>query len=366
MTEQIILAAAIVLAVLVLVFEVVETWRWRGSKNRPASRFAVVRFVRRIPSGVIGLITLRPLRHRRPKPDLSMPSEDVARRLGQPVLGPVHVQPQRIVVSGARRADWAVAPTAVVPPVPQRSSRPSRIRLVRDTLGAAFVLVGFVVAFANFLPVKAGPDGGVLAATGTPGFTPVIVTPQPADSPVAVAPATPAPTPTATPTPTEPWSWSRRPQARLRPRPRPSRRQPGRPRGPPRAHAGAAPRPRSRRPGRPRNPRRSPPPQADPDTGGQDYGVDRPWERLAARGYHLQLQLPARQELRDRLRRQQRSRISGTLGGNGSGSRVLLFLFPGSYTAVLTVFGSGGSSGMRHRGPSMSPRLCAGFAAKAP
>ena len=84
MTEQIILATAIVLAALVVVFEAVETWRWRGSKNRPPSRFAVVRFVRGIPGGIFGVVTLRRWRNRRAKPDLTMPSDDVAR----PRLGP--------------------------------------------------------------------------------------------------------------------------------------------------------------------------------------------------------------------------------------------------------------------------------------
>ncbi|MGZ8527917.1 MAG: hypothetical protein ACXWWR_03910 [Candidatus Limnocylindrales bacterium] len=334
MTEQIILAAAIVLVALVVAFEAVETWRWRGSKNRPASRFAVVRFARHIPGGVIGLITLRGWRDRSAKPDLTMPSEDVARRLGQPAPGPVHVQPQRIVVSGARRADWTVSPTAVVPPVPQRSSRPSRVRLVRDTVGAAIVLVGFVVAFANLLPVKPGPDGGVLAATGTPGFTPVIVTPQPTDSPVALAPATPAPTPVPTPTgPPVLVSSTPSPTPTPPPTPAPTSR-------PTSAPTQAPPPAATSRPTQKPTPKPTAKPTPKPAARITSFtapGNALPLEDITftfsyqhATSFSIDYDDSSSQD-------------SGALGGNGSGSRNHQFTFSGTYHVVLTVFGAAGS-----------------------
>ena len=209
MTEPLILATVVIIAVLVLAFELIETWRWRGSENRPLSRFGPVRLVRRITGAVIGVVTLRRWRSPPDTPDLTMASDDVAARLGHPPPGPHLAKPQRIVVSGtgpggrttapaSRPAARVLAPTAVVPAAPRRSSERSRARLVRDTAGAALILVGLVVAFTNLLPVKADPNGGVLQVTGTPGFTPVIVTPMPSGSLLAVTPATLSPTPSGT------------------------------------------------------------------------------------------------------------------------------------------------------------------------
>ena len=97
-----------------------------------------------------------------------MSSEDVARRLGDaPVqgpdgmVGPVHLQPGRIVVSGAgapviRQSTAPVQPTQQMQPVQPirepRPPRPSRLRLARDTIGAALILGGFIVVFANLVP----------------------------------------------------------------------------------------------------------------------------------------------------------------------------------------------------------------------
>jgi hypothetical protein len=209
MTEQLILATVLVIAGLVLAFELVEAWRWGGSENRPLSRFGAVRFVRRIPAAIVGIVSLKRWRSPRGRPGLTGGSDDVAARYRQPPPGPPHATPRRIVVSGTgpadrtsvpptSRADRTLAPTAFVPPTPQRTSGHSRARLVRDTAGAAFVLIGLVVAFTNLLPVRPDPNGGVLQATGTPGFTPVIVTPLPTGSPLGVTPATRSPTPTGT------------------------------------------------------------------------------------------------------------------------------------------------------------------------
>lgn len=334
MTEQIILAAAIVLVALVVVFEAVETWRWRGSNNRPPSRLGVVRFVRRIPGAVIGFVTLRRLRERHANADLTMPSEAVALRLGQPPPGPVHVQPQRIVVSGARPTSRMIAPTAVVPPVPQRSSRPSRLRLVRDTVGAAFVLVGFVVVFANLLPVKADPQSSVLAVTGTPEFTPVIVTPQPADSPVAVAPATLVPTQTetpvlvsSTPSPTPTATPTSAPTARPTARPTPPPTQAPVVTPPPTAKPKPTPKP---------TPRPTPIPVAKitaftaPGNALPLEDVTFSFSYLHARSFEIDYD-------------DSNGVDSGTLSGNGSGSRVHQFTFPGTYHVVLTLRGAAGS-----------------------
>jgi hypothetical protein len=226
-----------------------------------------------------------------------------------------------------------IAPTAVVPPVPQRSSRPSRLRLVRDTVGAAFVLVGFVVVFANLLPVKADPQSSVLAVTGTPEFTPVIVTPQPADSPVAVAPATLAPTPTeapvlvsSTPSPTPTATPTSAPTARPTARPTPPPTQAPVVTPPPTAKPKPTPKPTPRP-----TPRPAPvitsftaPSNALPEvpiTFGFSFAHGTSWVIAYDDG----------------------EQDSCNSGCGTSGSPTHSYAFPGSYTAALTVFGGGKS-----------------------
>ena len=357
MTEQIILATAVVLATLVVAFEAVETWRWRGSENRPPSRFAVVRFVRAIPGGILGIVTLRRWR-RGARLDLTMPSDDVARRLGQPLLGPVHVQPQRIVVSGTRPARRAQPPTAIVPAVPQQSPRPSRARLVRDTLGAAFVLVGFVVVFANLLPVKAEPDGSVLDATGAPAFTPVVVTPQPAASAVALAPATaeptpaptlapiPAPTPTgtpalvsSTPSPTPVAAATAAPTPAPTPAPtvKPTPRPTPRPTPPPTPPPTSPPTPKpTPKPTPPPTPQPTPPPAA------QITAFSAPGNALPL--VSITFSFSFRNATSFSIDYDDNSSgDSGGLGGTGSDSTTHGYALPGVYHVVLTVSGPGGS-----------------------
>lgn len=345
MTEQIILAAAIVLAVLVLVFEVVETWRWRGSKNRPASRIPPVRFVRRIPGGVIGLVTFRRWRNRRTKPDPTMPSEDVARRLGQPAPGPILLQPGRIVVSGTGPVGRTVAPAAVVPLAPQRSPRPSRVRLVRDTVGGAFVLFGLVVAFATLLPVKSDLQGAVEGATGVPSFTTVIVSPPPAASVVAVATATPAPTPAPTPTETPVLvsstpSPSPTPTPTVPPTPAPTPRPTQRPTAPP-TQAPTPPPPTAKPTAKP-TPRPTPRPTPKPAARITSFTAPSNALPLEVAVFSFNFQ-NATSWVIDYDDNTQDS------GGSGTHSASHSYALPGSYRAVLTVYGAGGSSDAAYR-----------------
>jgi len=197
MTDQIILGIAIAVAALLIAYEAVETWRWRGSQNRPPSRFRVIRLVRRAFGGLIAIVTLRRWRVPRADAEPTPPSVDAISALNDVPPGPRHLQPGRIVVSGARMPiQQAVRP--VQPMARPRSARPSRLRLVRDTLGAALIMGGFVVVFANLMPVR--PQGDVEAETATPRV--VIVTPGPASpSPASIATATPGPDGTPTPAP---------------------------------------------------------------------------------------------------------------------------------------------------------------------
>ena len=200
MTDQLILGIAIAIVALLIAYEAVETWRWRGFGNRPPSRFRIVRFVRRAIGGLVSIVTLRRLRTRRAAPEPTLTANDDSSRLGDATTGPVHLQPGRIVVSGAR---LPLQPTTqpVQPIPPPRQDRPSRLRLVRDTVGAALVMGGFVVVFANLMPVTR--QGEVEEATATPRATlrVVVVTPLPV-SPSPLSAASPAPgVPTATPTP---------------------------------------------------------------------------------------------------------------------------------------------------------------------
>jgi hypothetical protein len=218
MTDQLIIGTAAVVVTLLVAYEVIETWRWRGYGNRPVSRFRVIRFVRRAIGGFFSIVTLRRWRRRR-EPDWTMSSDDVARRLGHaPVqgpdgmVGPVHIQPGRIVVSGAaapivRQPVAPVQPTRPGQPVQPirepRPPRPSRLRLARDTLGAALVLGGFIVVFANVVPPA--PEQQVEPATATPRPSVRVVapaTPAPASaSPLSAATSTPGADVSTTPTP---------------------------------------------------------------------------------------------------------------------------------------------------------------------
>ena len=219
----IILAVAALVVLLVVLFEAEETWRWRGSENRPESRFGIVRSVRRAVGGFLAIVTLRRWRRGRRSKSAPAPmaSDDVARRLGfGEAAGPVLMAPQRIVVSGPRRVVMDPPPPAVIPPEP--IERNSRVRLLRDTAGAALVLAGFVIVAVNVvIPPQSAPQpsGQVEAATA---FAPVVVTPAPTASPtsipvglasIAPEPSLPLllpglvsaePTPTATPAPPPP------------------------------------------------------------------------------------------------------------------------------------------------------------------
>lgn len=217
MTDQLILGTAAVVVALLIAYEVIETWRWRGYGNRPVSRFRLIRFFRRAIGGFFSIVTLRRWR-RRAEPDWTMSSDDVARRLGNaPVqgpdgfAGPVHLQPGRIVVSGTaapviRQPMAPAQPTRPMQPVQAirepRPPRPSRLRLARDSIGVALVLGGFIVVFANVVP-PAKQD--VLDATATPKPSVHVVgpvTPAPASaSPLSVATSSPDTVPTPTPTP---------------------------------------------------------------------------------------------------------------------------------------------------------------------
>ncbi len=172
-----------------LLFEAEETWRWRGSENRPQSRFRIVRFFRRVVGGVLAIFTLRRSsgRHTSKSDPAPMASEDVARRLGMADDGgPVHIAPQRIVVSGPRRVEAAPPPVPLVVP-PLAAERSSRLRLLRDTVGATLVLIGFVVVAINVvIPPQSPnplPSGGVLAATSD---SPRSMTPTPTEAPCRV------------------------------------------------------------------------------------------------------------------------------------------------------------------------------------
>ncbi len=219
MNEQLILGLAFLVVALVVAYEAVETWRWRGVQNRPVSRFRAIRVFRRGLGSIFSAVTLGRASGRKSPSAQDMSAYDLARRLGDAPEGPVHLQPGRIVVSGP-----AAAPFATQPVVPVRPERPSRARMVRDTAGAALILGGLVVAFANFLPTQ--PKGDVLSETATPAPTPrvIIVTAPPSSSPDAVATADPNPSPTqtvlvsSTPTPTPVPT----PRPTLRPQPTPA------------------------------------------------------------------------------------------------------------------------------------------------
>ncbi|HSS36563.1 MAG TPA: hypothetical protein VLR93_09820 [Patescibacteria group bacterium] len=213
MTNQLILGIAVVVVALLIAYEAVETWRWEGFANRPPSRFRVVRGLRRAIAGLASIVTLRRWRKPPDEPWAPMTDDDLAYRLGESPSGPVHLAPGRIVVSGAR-----VPPPqplqAVVPLPPPVAPRPSRLRLARDMIGAALVMGGFVVVFANLMPPSGPvptPTGGVDAAFGTPLPSLEIRTAAPATaepSPLSEASIASAPSPSetvlvsSTPTPT--------------------------------------------------------------------------------------------------------------------------------------------------------------------
>ncbi len=219
MNEQLLLGLAFLVVALVVAYEAVETWRWRGVQNRPVSRFRAIRVFRRGLGGLFSALTLGRASGRNNPSAQDMSAYDLSRRLGDAPDGPVHLQPGRIVVSGP-----AAAPFATQPVLPVRPERPSRARMVRDTAGAALILGGLVVAFANFLPTQ--PKGDVLSDTATPAPTArvIIVTAPPSSSPESDASAAPNPSPTqtvlvsSTPTPTPVPT----PRPTIRPQPTPA------------------------------------------------------------------------------------------------------------------------------------------------
>ena len=219
MNEQLILGLAFAVVALVVAYEAVETWRWRGVENRPISRFGPIRVFRRGLGSLFSALTLGRASGRKTPTAQEMSAYDLARRLGDEPDGPVHLQPGRITVSGP-----AAAPFATQPVLPVRPERPSRARVFRDTAGAALILGGLVVAFANFLPTQ--PQGDVLSETATPAPTArvIIVTAPPSSSPESVASGAPQPSPTqtvlvsSTPTPTPVPT----PRPTLRPQPTPA------------------------------------------------------------------------------------------------------------------------------------------------
>jgi hypothetical protein len=247
MTDQLNLAVVAFLGLLVLliiVFEAEETWRWRGSENRPQSRFRIVRFIRRAVGGLFAIVTFGRSSggHTSSSEPAPMASEDVTRRLGYGD-GPVHIAPQRIVVSGSQPLDVARLSPAVLVVPPLAVERTSRLRLIRDTVGATLVLAGFVVVAVNVVippsnsptpsaqvlelfasapatptpaPTLAPPASQVALATEEPSPTETVLvssTPTPTPTPHATKTRTPQPTappplpttpPTSTPKPTKP------------------------------------------------------------------------------------------------------------------------------------------------------------------
>ena len=225
MTNQLLLGIAVVAVALLIAYELIETWRWQGFENRPPSRFRVVRGVRGAIGGLVSIVTLRRWRRPKPEPPMTLTDDDLARRLGDAPSGPIHIQPGRIVVSGARVAP-APQPVQPVVPLPQPSApAPSRLRLARDMVGAALVMGGFVLVFANVMPQISGPvrpDGAVLDVTATPVPTVEIRTAVPqtaAPSADAIASADPGAPPSASPDGTGLVSAEPTPTASVKPKP---------------------------------------------------------------------------------------------------------------------------------------------------
>jgi outer membrane biosynthesis protein TonB len=225
MTDQLILGIAVLVVALIIIYELIETWRWRGFRNRPPSRFRLVRWLRRAFGGAIAVVTFRRSSGRQVSPEPTMTAADLGRRLGDPTIGadgagPVHLRPGRIVVSGSGMpAPRSIQPVTPLPP--PRGARPSRGRLIRDTAGAALVIGGILVAAANLI---SSPQGKVEGVTATPAPTPVTVTSaSPSGSPLSIVTGTPGPGATAglDPTPA-PALVSSTPTPRPRPTARPT------------------------------------------------------------------------------------------------------------------------------------------------
>ncbi len=332
MTDQLLLGIAISVAVLLIVYETIETWRWRGLANRPPSRFRLVRGFWRAFGGLLGLLTFRRSKRTELPPEATLSAYDLARRLGDATIsggepGPVHLQPGRIVVSGPQ----APGPLSVEPVAPIREPqrpRPSRARLVRDTLGAAIVMGGLVIVFANALPaLHPNPNGQVLGATATPVFTPIIVTPaptpSPTPSPIALATATPGPTPTPTPalvssTPSPSPTPAPTPKPTERPAPTPT----------PTAKPTPSPTPKPK-------PTPTPVPVAKIKSFTSTPG-GAPLEVV----FTLQYENSTSFE----INYSDGSSESGNLGGTGSQQTDHVYLAAGSYQVVLRVSGPGGTS----------------------
>ena len=154
MTEQIIVATAIVLVTLVVVLRGGRDVALARVEQSTAVALRRGALARRIPGGVIRPDHPRSIGANGARTrDKTMPSGGVCCDSNWSAVppGPVHVQPQRIVVSGTpvRRA---LAPTVAVPPIPHRSSR--RHGCLNTTHWARpSSLVGFVVVFITLLPV---------------------------------------------------------------------------------------------------------------------------------------------------------------------------------------------------------------------
>ncbi len=234
MTNQLLLGIAVVAVALLIAYELIETWRWQGLANRPPSRFRVIRGIRGAIGGLVGIVTMRRFRRPKPEPVTPLTDDDLARRLGDAPPGPIHIHPGRIVVSGARvPPPHLVQPVVPIPPV--SAPRPSRLRLARDMIGAALVMAGFVVVFANVMSPITERRGDVLGETATPAFsievrTAVPVTPEPspatATSPDPIAGPSTSPDGTglasATATPTLAPRKTDKPAAEPRPTPAPT------------------------------------------------------------------------------------------------------------------------------------------------
>ena len=160
------------------------------------SRFRVIRFFRR-GSAASSRSHPAPLAQapRRARVDHAERGRRAAARRRAAGSGPPSAgSDRRVRVRTARRpAMQPMEPTQPTQPVlPIREPRPrrtSRLRLARDTIGAALILGGLIVVFANFMP-PGPPDSSVLDATATPKASPRVVAPL---SPTPVS-ASPVPT----------------------------------------------------------------------------------------------------------------------------------------------------------------------------
>ena len=94
MNDQLILGLAFLVVALVVAYEAVETWRWRGVQNRPVSRFRAIRVFRRGLGGLFSALTLGRASGRKTPTATDrrrLSAYELARRLAIRPTGPVHL-----------------------------------------------------------------------------------------------------------------------------------------------------------------------------------------------------------------------------------------------------------------------------------